>query len=98
MLRLLLDEHISPRVAEQVRRAIPGAEIEAIQHWGDGRLFQQSDERILHEAEMEGWTLLTYDLATIPPLISELSDLGKDHGGSSSYRRNPSPRTTSVPW
>lgn len=81
MFRLLLDEHISPRVAGQVQAKLPKATIESVHRWNGGRLRQQSDERILLEARQEGWTLLTFDLATIPLLLAEMTRLGEHHGG-----------------
>ena len=81
MLRLLLDEHVMPALAGQLRSAIPGAEIESLHSWRGGRLLHQSDERILDEARAAGWTLLTFDLATIPALLAEKSEMGEDHGG-----------------
>jgi len=81
MLRLLLDEHLMPALAAQLRSAIPGAEIESLHFWRAGRLLHQSDHRILHEAHAAGWTLLTFDLATIPSLLAEKAEMGEDHSG-----------------
>ena len=81
MFRLLLDEHISPAIAEQLRAALPDAEVTSVHSWENGRLLQQSDERILLEARENGWTLLTFDLATIPPLLSEMIEMAEDHAG-----------------
>lgn len=81
MLRLLLDEHIMPALAAQLRSAIPGAEVDSLHFWRNGRLLHQSDDRILHEAHAAGWTLLTFDLATIPALLAEKAEMGEDHSG-----------------
>lgn len=81
MFKLLLDEHISPAIAEQLRGARPGAEIVSLHTWELGRLRQQSDARILLEARQNGLTLLTFDLATIPPLLAEMGEMGEDHTG-----------------
>ena len=81
MFRLLLDEHVFPGIAEQVKRRIPGARIEALHSCQGGRLMQQPDARILAEALKEGWTLLTYDLATIPPLLTEMAAVNEEHSG-----------------
>ena len=81
MFKLLLDEHIFPGIAEQVKKKLPQAKIESLRTWNNGRLLQQSDERILLEARQEGWTLLTFDLATIPPLLSQMHALEEEHAG-----------------
>lgn len=80
-LKLLLDEHVWPPLALRLREALPGAQIESLHHWMGGRLLQQPDERILSEAHRAGMTLLTFDLATIPPLLAEKLALGEEHGG-----------------
>jgi hypothetical protein len=81
MLKLLLDEHVWPKLADQLRSALPKAQIESLHTWKGGRLLHQSDERVLVEAHQAGWTLLTFDLATIPSLVAERTELGEDHGG-----------------
>lgn len=81
MFRLLLDEHLLPKLAEHIRAAVPGAEAESLHFWRGGRLLHQPDSRILREAREAGWTLLTYDLATIPALLVEMSQRGEDHHG-----------------
>ena len=81
MFKLLLDEHIFPGIAEQVKKKLPQAKIESLHSWNHARLLQQSDERILLEARQEGWTLLTFDLATIPPLLSQMRAVAADHAG-----------------
>lgn len=81
MFRLLLDEHILPKLAEQIRAAVPGAEVESLHYWRGGRLLHQPDSRILREALEAGWTLLTFDLATIPDHLAELAQAGAAHHG-----------------
>jgi hypothetical protein len=81
MFKLLLDEHIWPTLALRLRESLPGATIESLHHWRGGRLLHQSDERILTEAYQAGMTLVTFDLATIPPLLSEKMAVGEQHGG-----------------
>ena len=85
VLKLLLDEHVWPKLAEKLRAALPEAQIESLHGWKGGRLLHQSDERVLVEAHQAGWTLLTFDLATIPPLLAEKRELGEDHGESSLF-------------
>ncbi|MFN0130346.1 MAG: hypothetical protein ACKV19_27100 [Verrucomicrobiales bacterium] len=80
-LKLLLDEHVWPPLGLRLREVLPGAQIESLHQWMGGRLLQQPDERILLEAYREGMTLLTSDLATIPPLLTEKLAVGEEHGG-----------------
>lgn len=80
MLRLLLDEHISPAVAEGLPRrheinAIPLAD------WQEGRFLGQSDETLLFEAAAEKLSLVSYDRRTIPPLLKAWAEAGRNHGG-----------------
>lgn len=81
MLRLLLDEHISPTIAEQLKVKRPKMEVISLQEWGNGGYLGMSDEVILTSAMKEGLTLVTYDQRTIAPLIKLWSEEGKPHGG-----------------
>ena len=81
MLPLLLDENISPTVAEQVARRRPDIPIQSIFRWRGGMLLRHSDERILQAAAEDGLTLITYDQKTIMPLLSEWGAAGIDHRG-----------------
>jgi len=81
MLSLLLDEHISPVVAEQVRRKFAGIRITTLRDWRDGQFLGSSDEVFLPEALKDGLTLVTYDHRTIRPLLKGWLEQGVDHGG-----------------
>jgi hypothetical protein len=81
VLALLLDEHLSPRVARQVLRARPAARIVAVLEWEGGRLAGLPDDELLLEARTENLTLVTYDCATIAPVSREWSEQGVDHAG-----------------
>jgi Domain of unknown function (DUF5615) len=81
MLRLLLDEHISPEVAEGVRRRNHGASVLAMAEWEDGAFLGQDDATCLREAAAQGLTLVTYDRRTIPPLLKTWAEEGRRHGG-----------------
>ena len=81
MLSLLLDEQISPRVAEQLRLQRPEISIESVHTWRAGALMGKEDRLLLAEAAGEQKTLVTYDLRTIPPLLAELYVSGASHGG-----------------
>ena len=59
MLRLLLDEHLSPRIAGQMKSKCRGAQIDSVLTWEQGRLSGVSDDVLLTEANAHGWTLVT---------------------------------------
>jgi len=81
MLRLLLDEHISPQVAVQASRRCKGIEIVAISKWYGGVFLGTPDPEILIEAAKEGRTLVTYDQRTMGLHLAALTQHGVDHGG-----------------
>lgn len=81
MLRLLLDEHISPDVAAGVRRRLPAQRIWALVEWEGGNLIGQDEERCMAEAARQELTLLTYDRRTIPPLLKRWAEEGRPHAG-----------------
>jgi len=81
MLKLLLDEHISPTVASGLRgrqRTIP---VVCMVEWEDGQFLGQPDSACLQEAAAQGLTLVTYDRRTIPPLLKLWAEEGRSHGG-----------------
>lgn len=80
-MKFLLDEHIWPGVAELVKRHTPTAEIVSLHHYSGGRLVNVGDDEILTEAHRGGWTLVTFDLNTIPRLLSEKAVASEDHSG-----------------
>ncbi len=80
-MKLLLDEHIWPGVAELVRRQMPAAELTSIHQYDRGSLINTTDDEILAEAQRGGWTLVTFDLNTIPRLLSEKAMANEDHSG-----------------
>jgi hypothetical protein len=81
MLRLLLDEHLTPEIAEQVRAHNPNIPIVSIHHWRGGVYRGQPDELILEAAHEERLTLVTYDQRTIPPLVEWWGAEGRSHSG-----------------
>jgi hypothetical protein len=81
MLRLLLDEHISPQVARGLRRSSRGVAIFALADWESGNFLGQDDGACLREAATQGLTLVTYDRRTIPPLLKTRTETGRQHGG-----------------
>jgi hypothetical protein len=81
MLRYLLDEHISPVVAEAVRRKHRTIWIESIHRWRGGVLVGAPDSVVLRNAYDERLTLVTYDLQTIPDLLAVCAEDGIPHAG-----------------
>ena len=81
MLKLLLDEHLSPQLAQQFRAKWPNAQIDSVLLWQGGRLLGAPDELLLAAAHEDGWTLVTYDQATIVPLLKRWGEQGIAHGG-----------------
>ncbi len=78
MLRLLLDQHISPDVISAVRRLHTNIPVEHVQdrHWQ-----AVADPDLLGLARREGLTLVTYDQATIPRFLQQLAQNEEDHAG-----------------
>jgi PIN like domain len=81
MLKLLLDEHISPQVAKGLRRAGRPVVVYALAEWEGGNFLGQEDEACLREAADQGLTLVTYDRRTIPPLLKAWAEAGLERGG-----------------
>ncbi len=80
MLKLLLDEHISPEVANGLRRRHRAIEIRYIVEWEDGYFLGQEDSSCLRAAAAQGLTLVTYDRRTIPPLLKTWAEEERTHG------------------
>jgi hypothetical protein len=80
MLKLLLDEHISPDVAVGLRRR-SGLVVHSIVEWEDGNFIGQEDSVFLREAAGQGLTLVTYDRRTIPPLLKRGAEEAHSHAG-----------------
>ena len=77
-MKLLLDEHISPAVARGLSGVV---DVAALRDWQAGAYLEAPDSVILQAAAVGGWTLVTYDLRTIPPLLKEWGEQGIAHGG-----------------
>jgi len=80
-LKLLLDEHIWPGVADLVRKLIPTAQIESLHHHSGGCLLNTADDEILTEAYRRHWTFVTFDVNTIPRLLRDKAMAKEDHSG-----------------
>jgi hypothetical protein len=81
MLKLLLDEHISPRVALGLRRRDPRLVVRYMAEWDDGEFLGQGDSTCLQQAAARELTLVAYDRRTIPPLLKAWAEEGRQHGG-----------------
>ena len=81
MLRLLLDEHLSPALAAALTASRPKLTAIALRDWHDGELLSAADATILEAARAEGFTLVTLDLRTVPPLLKAWAEQGRRHGG-----------------
>jgi hypothetical protein len=81
MLKLLLDEHISPDVATGLRRRNQTIVVHAMVLWEDCSFLGQDDAACLRQAAAQALTLVTYDRRTIPPLLKSWAEQGLDHGG-----------------
>lgn len=81
MLKLLLDEHISPDVALGVRRRNRSVSVLAMAEWEDGSYLGQSDAASLQAAAAQALTLVTYDRRTIPPLLKAWAEEERHHAG-----------------
>jgi hypothetical protein len=81
MLKLLLDEHISPDVAEGLRTRHAKLVVISLAEWEEGRFMGQPDDLMLLEAAIQKLPLVTYDRKTIPPLLKTRAEAGLDHGG-----------------
>ena len=80
-LSMLLDEQISPDVAVQIQKKHPEIAVVSLHVYRDGILRGQPDARVLRIAKEASLTLVTYDLSTILPLLTEWGESGEDHTG-----------------
>jgi hypothetical protein len=81
MLKLLLDEHISPDVADGLRRRHRSLVIHWMAEWEGGGSLGKDDSGCLLEAAEQGFVLVTYDRRMIPPLLKMWAEEGRRHGG-----------------
>jgi len=81
MLKLLLDEHISPAVAAGLIHHHRSLAVHSMANWEEGRFLGQDDSACLERAAEKRLTLVTYDRRTIPPLLKTWAEEGREHGG-----------------
>lgn len=81
MLRLLLDEHLSPDIASAVQALHRAIAIESLPRWQQGAYLATDDGVILEAARQHGLTLVTYDQKTILPLLVTWGESEIAHAG-----------------
>lgn len=81
MLVFLLDEHISPRVAKELRARCGETVCVCLREWQDGALLGADDSTLLSEAAEAGLTLVTYDVRTLAPLLKTWMESGLHFAG-----------------
>ncbi len=81
MLKLLLDEHISPAVAAGLQRRNRRLAVWCMAEWQNGEFLGRDDPACLQQAGAQGLTLVTYDRRTIPPLLKAWGEEGRNHAG-----------------
>jgi hypothetical protein len=81
MLRLLLDEHISPDVAIGLRLRNRTIVVHSMAKWESGNYLGRDDTACLREATAQKLALVTYDRRTIPPLLKTWAEEGHSHAG-----------------
>ena len=81
MLKLLLDEHISPSVAEGLHRRNRLLVVRFMAEWESAEFLGRDDSACLQQAAAQGLTLVTYDRRTIPPLLKTWVEEERDPGG-----------------
>jgi hypothetical protein len=81
MLRILLDERISPDGSKALRRHSRKMVVFSMAEWEDGNFIGQDVSARLREAGSQGLTLVTYDRLTIPPLLKTWAEQARAHCG-----------------
>ena len=76
-MKLLLDEHYSPRIAEHLRAA--GHDVTAVV--AQPTLAGLSDRTLITAARLEGRALLTENVGDFVPIATELTRTGTPHAG-----------------
>jgi hypothetical protein len=81
MVKLLLDEHISPAVANGLQRRNRSLIVRSMVQWEGGDFLGKEDFVCLLEAAKQRLSLVTYDRRTIPSLLKLWAEEGRSHGG-----------------
>lgn len=77
-MKLLLDEHLSPKLVAAVRALAPALDVASIHHWQDAQFTNQPDERILRAAAAQDRVLVTFDLLSRSLLRMIVSSVNTD--------------------
>jgi predicted nuclease of predicted toxin-antitoxin system len=80
-VKLVFDSHISPTVARGLVRRCRGLQAMHLRDWQQRRLLHAPDPELLAAAARDGWTLVTYDLRTIVPLLRDWAETQQHHAG-----------------
>jgi hypothetical protein len=81
MLKLYLDEHISPDVGTSLRLRIKGLTVHWTEEWEAGRLLGVEDSLVLEALNQQELTLVTFDRRTIPAILKTWVEAGREHAG-----------------
>lgn len=81
MIGILLDEHLSPKIATGLKRLNLPIAIHSMNEWREGRFLGRPDADCLAEAAGNGLTFVTYDCRTIPTLVKAWREQGRSHAG-----------------
>jgi hypothetical protein len=81
VLKLLLDEHISPKVTIGLRHRHHLITVCSMIEWEGGNFLGQEDSVCLREAAVQDFTLVTYDRRTITPLLKSWAEEGSRRSG-----------------
>ena len=81
MIGILLDEHLSPKIAEGLKRLDLALSIHSLNEWKEGSFLGRSDAECLAEAARHGLAFVTYDCRTIPILVKDWREQGRSHAG-----------------
>lgn len=80
-MNLLLDENVSPTLVGILAKKKPPIAALALRDWRGGALLNRPDEEILRLALLEKRVLLTFDVNSIPELLTRMAVAGEDHAG-----------------
>ncbi len=75
-MRLLLDEHINPEVARQLRKK--GFDVLSVE---EARMREASDEQVLSFAASEKRVIVTYNIRDFQMLLLDWHRAGRHHSG-----------------
>ena len=80
-MKLLLDVHIPIAVAHTLRRRVARLDVAHASTWRASSLREAEDEVLLSACAQDRRVFVTYDLATVPDLLNDWAQEGRDHSG-----------------